>query len=155
MISSGQNRLVAFGVVLHALLIYAMFDVHFTSPLVHGIEPVTANFAGPASRLVVIVADGLRADRLFELENRNGGITEVPTGEMAPRAPFLHQVAREIGSWGVSHARPPTESRPGHVALLAGFWEDPSAITKGWQANAVEFDHLLNQYSAAWAIGAP
>ena len=155
MISSGQNRLVAFGVVLHALLIYAMFDVHFTSPLVHGIEPVTANFAGPASRLVVIVADGLRADRLFELENRNGGITEVPTGEMAPRAPFLHQVAREIGSWGVSHARPPTESRPGHVALLAGFWEDPSAITKGWQANAVEFDHLLNQSSAAWAIGAP
>ena len=40
-------------------------------------------------------------------------------------------------------------------SLLAGFYEDPSAITKGWHANAVEFDHLLNQSSAAWAIGAP
>ena len=139
-----QTRLVVFGVALHALLIYAMFDVHFLTPLVHDIEPTKADFAAPASRLVVIVADGLRADRLFEMED-----------DRTPRAPFLHGIAESHGRWGISHARPPTESRPGHVALLAGFYEDPSAITKGWQANAVEFDHLLNQSSAAWALGAP
>ena len=66
---SSQNRLMAFGVMLHALLIYAMFDVHFLTPLVHNIEPTYVNFTAPASRLVIIVADGLRGDRLFELED--------------------------------------------------------------------------------------
>ncbi|EEH57651.1 ATP exporter family [Micromonas pusilla CCMP1545] len=151
MYTSARFRLVAFGVALHALLMYAMIDVHFATPLVHGMEPMSADFAPSAKRLVVIVADGLRADRLFELETEPGADAEVSS----PRAPFLHRIAREEGRWGVSHARPPTESRPGLVSLLAGFYEDPSAITKGWHANAVEFDHLLNQSSAAWAIGAP
>jgi phosphatidylinositol glycan class N len=151
-----KTRLVAFGIALHALLIYSIFDVHFLTPLVHGMAPAAADFAAPASRLVVIVADGLRGDRLFEMEaapDAPGADARLPGFARTPRAPFLHRVARERGRWGISHARPPTESRPGHVALLAGFYEDPSAITKGWQANAVEFDHLLNQSSAAWAIG--
>ena len=67
-----------------------------------------------------LTADGLRADKFFELES-DGNL----------RAPFLRSIIQKKGSRGVSHAQPPTESRPGHVAIITGFYEDPSAVKKG------------------------
>ncbi len=63
------------------------------------------------------IADGLRADKLYE--NR------------MQRAPFLRGIVETKGRWGLSHTHVPTESRPGHVAIIAGFYEDVSAVTKG------------------------
>ncbi|KAL7140851.1 hypothetical protein ABFS83_08G014900 [Erythranthe nasuta] len=139
-----EKWLVILGVLLHAVYMLSIFDIYFKTPIVHGMEPVQPRFSAPAKRLVLLVADGLRADKFFE-----------PDSDGNYRAPFLRSVIKERGRWGVSHARPPTESRPGHVAIIAGFYEDPSAVTKGWKANPVEFDSVFNRSRHTFAFGSP
>uniref|UniRef100_H2Z1S7 GPI ethanolamine phosphate transferase 1 n=1 Tax=Ciona savignyi TaxID=51511 RepID=H2Z1S7_CIOSA len=130
--------------LVHLILFVSVFDIYFTSPIIHGMKQIDLPVQVPASRLVLFVADGLRADKFYELDEK---------GET--RSPFLRNVVMNSGSWGVSHTRVPTESRPGHVALIAGFYEDVSAILKGWKENPIEFDSVFNKSRNTWAWGSP
>jgi len=135
-------------VILHLVFLASVFDIYFRSPVVSvgGIR-YRPDYVGsgsgeaPAKRVVIFVADGLRADSLYA---RN-----------VSSWPFLRKVLSQMGSWGVSHTRVPTESRPGHVALLAGMYEDPSAITRGWKENPVNFDTVFNASRYSWSWGSP
>ncbi|XP_023578925.1 GPI ethanolamine phosphate transferase 1 isoform X2 [Octodon degus] len=132
------------GLFVHFVFFASIFDIYFTSPLVHGMTPRFTSLPPPARRLVLFVADGLRADTLYELDENGNS-----------RAPFIRNIIMHEGSWGISHTHVPTESRPGHVALIAGFYEDVSAVAKGWKENPVEFDSVFNESKYTWSWGSP
>ncbi|XP_042215038.1 GPI ethanolamine phosphate transferase 1-like isoform X2 [Homarus americanus] len=131
------------GFIVHLIFFGSVFDIYFRTPLSQGMTPHLHQQQPAAQRLVLVVADGLRADAFYDYTNQT------------TRAPFLRSVIETKGTWGVSHTRVPTESRPGHVAIIAGFYEDPSAIAKGWKENPVEFDSVFNESRHTWCWGSP
>jgi phosphatidylinositol glycan class N len=134
-------KLFLIGFIVHLIILYSIFDIYFNSPLVHGMEPIESlTEQPPAKRLVLFVADGLRADSFFNTIDRNNAL-------------FLSKKSDAV--YAMSNTQMPTETRPGHVAMIAGFYEDLSAITTGWKENLVDFDSVFNKSRYTWAWGSP
>ncbi|SJK98368.1 related to GPI ethanolamine phosphate transferase 1 [Armillaria ostoyae] len=145
---AGYNvaHLLIIGLLFHLIFIYSVFDCYFTSPVVHGMSSFNVGYK-EAKRLVLIVGDGLRADLLFE-PNVFSAFPDTPDVV----APHIRSIIEHRGAFGVSHTRVPTESRPGHVAIIGGMYEDVSA---GWKTNPVDFDSVFNQSSHTYSFGSP
>lgn len=134
-------KVILFGLIVHALFLVSIFQIYFQSPVISGLQAQKNLNDAPAKRLVLIVADGLRGESFFR--------------DNLERTPFLRDILLKNGMHGISHTHVPTESRPGHVALIAGFYEDPSAVLKGWQHNPIDFDSVFNRSDITYAWGSP
>ncbi|KAL9105859.1 MAG: hypothetical protein Q9227_009022 [Pyrenula ochraceoflavens] len=155
----GRAGFLVVAVLFHLTYIFSIFDIYFVSPIVSGMRPYESFKKGsipPAKRLVLYVGDGLRADKAFQsFPDPSPDAPSEKDATPRPLAPFLRSKVLSHGTFGVSHTRMPTESRPGHVALIAGLYEDVSAVTTGWKLNPVNFDSVFNRSRHTWSWGSP
>jgi len=142
-----------FSVLFHAFLVWTIFQCCFTSPIVNGAQRFgLPSSHTPAKRLVLIVVDGLRADLLFTPNGFPDSLRYQAGSRVDVVAPHLRSIIQSRGAFGISHAKVPAESMPGHVAVAAGMHKDGS---EGWlwKTNSAAFDSVFNCSDRTYSFG--
>ena len=57
------------GFFTHFVFFGSVFDIYFRTPVIHGMTPHSSSEDPVAERLVLFVADGLRADSFYDFTN--------------------------------------------------------------------------------------
>ncbi|KAH8382647.1 hypothetical protein KR009_004588 [Drosophila setifemur] len=121
--------------VVHLLLLGSILSIYFQSTLLSGLEPLPTLLElgqkPPADRVVVFVSDGLRAESVLR--------------DNCSLVPDLQKLFVEQGLMGISTAYCPTVTRPGLIAIFAGFSEDPAAALTNFGWNPSTYDTVLNR----------
>jgi hypothetical protein len=108
-----------------------MYDLEQAEPALAKIEPVVPDPHTPrlARRVFVVIVDGLRYDKSFEL-------------------PFLDELRRRgVDAEASSHY--PSWSRPNYVSILAGVPPSASGVRTNHHSTPVELDTLMDRAKAA------
>ncbi|HTH04338.1 MAG TPA: alkaline phosphatase family protein, partial [Ilumatobacteraceae bacterium] len=108
-----------------------MYDLEQTRPALARVEPAydTAQLPRLARRVVVVIVDGLRFDRSFEL-------------------PYLDSLRRR-GADVEAQVPYPTWCRPSYVTLLTGVPPSASGVRTDHHSTAVMLDTLMDRARAA------
>lgn len=69
-------------IFVHIILLLSIFDIYFKSPIINNVPVTISKSKAPAKRLVLFVADGLRAEALIKTK-------ETAIEDMKEVAPFL------------------------------------------------------------------
>lgn len=80
-----SSFLIINGIIVHIIILLSIFDIYFKSPIVNNIIPTVTKNIAPANRLVLYVADGLRAETLIKSK-------ETAFSDMSNVAPYLRSV---------------------------------------------------------------
>ncbi|XP_070074090.1 GPI ethanolamine phosphate transferase 1 [Drosophila takahashii] len=121
--------------VVHLLLLGSILSIYFQSTVLSDLKPLSTlrelGLEPPANRLVVFVVDGLRAESVL--------------AKNCSSVPDLQELFIDQALVGISHAVPPTVTRPGHIAIFGGFNEDPAAALTNFGWNPSTFDTVFNR----------
>jgi hypothetical protein len=108
-----------------------MFDLEQDRPALSRVPPAIADAGTPrlARRVVLVIVDGLRHDKSFEL-------------------PFLDELRRR-GVDGEARSHYPTWSRPNYVSILTGVPPRASGVRTNHHGAPVALDSLMDRVRAA------